>query len=106
MARILIATVPVIGHLKPILSLARSLVSRGHEVSWYSGQKYRDVIASTGAIFYPYVSARDYDDSRIDAEFPGRVVLKGIAQLKYDLKHVFIDAAPGQLTDLEAIAAV
>jgi hypothetical protein len=30
--------------------------------------------------------------------------LRGIAQLKFDMKHVFIDNAPGQMRDLDQIA--
>jgi MGT family glycosyltransferase len=105
MSRILVATVPVIGHIAPILPLARGLIARGHEVRWYSGRKYVSRIESTGARFVSYAQAPDYDDLKFDTQFAGRAVLKGLDQLRFDLKRIFIDAAPGQFADIEAIAS-
>src|SRR5450755_547422 len=103
MPRILVATVPVIGHIVPILPLARGLIARGHEVRWYSGRKYASRIEATGASFVSFAQAHDYDDLKFDSQFPGRSELKGLDQLRFDLKGVFIDAAPGQFADIEAI---
>ena len=103
MSRILVATVPVVGHIAPLLILVRELVGRGHEVRWYSGRKYAGRIETTGARFVTFAQARDYDDLKIDDQFPGRSELKGLDQLRFDLKRVFIDAAPGQFADIEAI---
>jgi UDP:flavonoid glycosyltransferase YjiC (YdhE family) len=103
MTRILIATTPVAGHVTPFVPLARALVARGHDVRWYTGTKYRPQAEASGARFVPYERARDIDDARFDLEFPERGRLRGLAQLKYDLKRVFIDAAPDQLLDIRAI---
>ena len=37
----------------------------------------------------------------MDAEFPERAELKGIAKFKFDIRNVFIAAVPGQVADLE-----
>ncbi|HKO94412.1 MAG TPA: hypothetical protein VJU61_24830, partial [Polyangiaceae bacterium] len=103
MSKILIATVPVAGHIAPFLPLVRALVARGHEVAWYSGRKYRARIQGTGARFFGYVDAPDSDDAALDTTFPERARHQGMAQLKFDMKHLFIDAAPGQLADLERV---
>jgi UDP:flavonoid glycosyltransferase YjiC (YdhE family) len=100
--RVLIATIPVLGHLAPFIPIAKALIARGHEVRWYSGSKYRDRIQATGAQHIPYRTARDFDDARLDEEIRGRTEREGLAKLKLDLKF-FIDAAPGQLADLRAI---
>jgi MGT family glycosyltransferase len=105
MARILFATVPIIGHVAPLLPLARALCARGHEVAWYTGEKHRARVERTGARFFGYQQAREVDESAIDQAFPERTRLKGIAQLKFDMKHYFIDAAPDQLADLTAVIA-
>jgi MGT family glycosyltransferase len=105
MSRILVATVPVIGHIAPILPLARGLVARGHEVRWYSGRKYASRIEATGARFVSFARAPDYDDLKFDSQFAGRAALKGLDQLRFDLKRIFIDAAPGQLADIESIVS-
>jgi UDP:flavonoid glycosyltransferase YjiC (YdhE family) len=73
-------------------------------VRWYTGAKYRSKVEATGAQFAGPEHARDYDDAQIEGEFPGRAHLRGMAQLKFDMKHVFIDNGPGQLHDLQQIA--
>src|SRR4026207_979381 len=103
MARILIATVPILGHIAPFLPLARALVQRGHELRWYTGTKYRARIEATGAQFTGYAHARDFDDAEHNQEFPGRSRLQGLAQLKFDMKKIFIEPAPGQLADIKAL---
>ena len=103
MARILIATTPAMGHVLPLVPLARALVGRGHDVRWYTASKYRARVEASGAQFVGYSRARDFDDARIDEEFPGRSRLRGLAQLKFDMKHVFIDPAPDQAADIREI---
>ena len=39
----------------------------------------------------------------MDAEFPERAKLKGVAKFKFDVREVFIKAVPGQVADLEAL---
>ena len=63
MAKILIATVPILGHVSPFSPLAKGLVARGHEVLWYTGAKYADRATRAGARYLPFVVARDYDDA-------------------------------------------
>lgn len=41
MARVLIATTPASGHINPVLPVARELMRRGHDVHWYTGEKFR-----------------------------------------------------------------
>ena len=103
MPQILIATVPILGHINPMLPLAQALVARGHDVRWYSGRKHAPRIQATGARFVGFKLARDYDDLQLEREFSGRSALKGIDQLRFDLMRIFIDAAPGQLADIEAL---
>ncbi|HEY1327618.1 MAG TPA: hypothetical protein VGI14_11815 [Casimicrobiaceae bacterium] len=38
MARILVGSIPVIGHLNPLVPIVRALRARGHEVHWYMGR--------------------------------------------------------------------
>jgi len=103
-ARILVGSVPVVGHLNPLVPIVRALRARGHEVRWYTGGKYRGKVEATGAQFVAMTHARDYDDAEVDREFPGRTHLRGIAKLKFDMKHVFIDNGGGQLRDLTDVA--
>ena len=103
MARILICTMPITGHVNPAYPIARELVARGNEVVWYGGAKFRRKIEATGARFAPMVAAYDFDDSDYDAAFPGRRNLKGMAKLKFDLINIFVEPSAGQTADIEVI---
>jgi MGT family glycosyltransferase len=105
MARILFGSNPLSGHVRPGLPVAAELVSRGHEVVWYTGAAFRDAIERTGARHVGVTHGLDFDEAHLEATFPGRAAARaGIPQLKYDLRHVFLDPIAGQLRDLRALA--
>lgn len=58
MSRIVFFCIPAHGHTNPTLGVVRELVSRGHEVWYYSYESMRRKIEETGAKF---VSCDDYD---------------------------------------------
>ena len=105
MVHFLIGTIPVVGHVSPVIPIARELVNRGHQVCWYSGGAFQAVIEATGARFAPIRAGLDYSypENVPQAYIDQRNALRGAAQLKFDLKHFFIDAAVGQVEDLKAI---
>lgn len=103
MARFLICSMPLVGHVTPGLPIARALVARGHEVCWYTGQRFQGAVEVTGARYLPMEAARDFDDRDMDAAFPGTVERTGLAAFKFDVKHIFFDAAQGQIADLQRI---
>ena len=103
MARFLVCTIPITGHIGPGLPIARALVERGHEVKWYTGRKFRAKVEATGAHFEPLRAAPDYDDEDLEAMFPGISRLTGLKAFKFGAKHLFLDPASRQLEDLERI---
>jgi hypothetical protein len=93
-----------LGHLAPLLPIARVLIERGHDVRWYSGAKYRARIEATGARPVGYTRARDYDDANVDdAMGHRRAKLRGLAQLKYGTPSAPL-SAPSSPTPLTAPA--
>ncbi|HWO17729.1 MAG TPA: nucleotide disphospho-sugar-binding domain-containing protein [Kofleriaceae bacterium] len=104
MARLLVATVPLTGHVHPMLLLVRALVARGHHVQWYAAKKFARAIQATGAAFAPMRAAHDWDDAEIEAALPALRGTRGLARVKAQLRAMFIDPAPDQLRDLEALA--
>lgn len=58
MSKIVFFCIPAHGHTNPTLGVVRELVSRGHEVLYYSYNIMREKIESAGATF---VSCDDYD---------------------------------------------
>ncbi|PSB13786.1 glycosyl transferase, UDP-glucuronosyltransferase [filamentous cyanobacterium CCP2] len=105
MARFLIGTIPLVGHVSPAVPIARELVNRGHEVWWYTGQTFQAIVEKTGARFAPILSWFDYSDLKnvppdlIDQ----REAAQGIQRIKFDLKNFFINPAVGQVKDLSEL---
>ncbi len=103
MAKFLIATMPITGHVNPCVSISRRLAGLGHEVRWYTGKRFEQKVLATGAEYSPMKAAPDFDERDPDATFPGRKGLKGVAGLRFDFKHLFLDSAVGQHQDLTEI---
>jgi MGT family glycosyltransferase len=103
MGKFLLVTLPFIGHIAPMEPVAQQLIQDGHEVVWYTSKFFQLQVERTGARFQPIINSVDYGDGNYDKYFPKRAAVTGLAQLKFDFKHVFIDPIPGQLQDLEAI---
>ncbi|MEO8609100.1 MAG: glycosyltransferase [Chloroflexota bacterium] len=104
MAKILIGTMGMTGHITPGLPIARKLVERGNQVWWYTTSKFQKKIEATGAVYVPMKAGYDFDDLDLDAAFPGQENLKGLANLKFGIMHVFADGMIGHTQDLEEIA--
>jgi MGT family glycosyltransferase len=51
------------------------------------------------------VSAVDPGESPINERYPERARLEGLAGLKFDLKHLFLDEAPAQIDDVRRLLA-
>lgn len=102
MAEILLLSVPVFGHVKPMLALARELVRHGHRVRWLAGAAFQQRVEATGADFCGFVEGFDYSRPELVPaglqEARGR--LSGLAQLRFDLDTFFIGPCEGFCRDL------
>ena len=58
MSKIVFFNIPAHGHTNPTLGVVKELVSRGHQVWYFSYNTMREKIESAGAAF---VSCDDYD---------------------------------------------
>jgi glycosyltransferase, MGT family len=103
MARILIATMPIPGHVAPFAPVARQLAERGHEVVWYTSHHFQKSVERTGAAFAPLRHAYDFGDMDTEKHFPERKHHTGMAQIRFDFKHIFFDSIAGMLQDLREI---
>ena len=71
MSKIVFFCIPAHGHTNPTLGVVRELVSRGHEVWYYSYNIMREKIESAGATF---ISCDDYDtEQKLNAQDSTRV---------------------------------
>ena len=97
MSSILIATVPIHGHVTPMLAVAREFAERGDRVRFVTGSRFADAVSRTGAEFLALPPLADFDD-RIDLNerFPERVGLKGAASVAFDIEQIFMAPSRAQ----------
>ncbi|MFZ9849831.1 MAG: glycosyltransferase [Vulcanococcus sp.] len=102
MAEILLLSVPVFGHVKPMLAIARELVRRGHRVRWLAGAAFRERVEGTGASFCAFVEGFDYSCPELvpDHLQADRDRLRGLAKLRFDLATFFVGPCEGFCRDL------
>ncbi len=86
-----------------MLLVVRALMARGHDVVWYAASKFRPAIEKAGAAFAPMHSTLDWDDADIEAALPALQNRRGLARVKAQLIHMFIQPMTKQLRDLEAL---
>lgn len=101
--RVLVCAVPSVGHVAPLLALSRAMAARGHDVHVYTGARFRNRVQAAGARFETMSAALDPDGRPLEDFLPELRDLTGLANLRYALKHFFIDSGLGQLTDLREI---
>lgn len=97
MSSILIATVPIHGHVTPMLAVAHFFAERGDRVRFITGARFADAVSRSGAEFLPLPPLADWDD-RLDLNerFPERVGLKGSASVAFDIEQIFMVPAEAQ----------
>ena len=80
MSHFLLTSTPIYGHVAPMLTVSRSLVFRGHQVTMLTfHRKYRGAVESHAMTFQPLPDEVDYDDANLDAWLPGRKQFRGLA---------------------------
>ena len=105
MASVLVCSSPLIGHVTPMLAVAAGLVERGHDVRFLTGQRFEHRVAETGATFVPLPAEADFDDTKLDETFPGRVGLKGPKGIRFDIKEIFMRPGKAQYQAIQAAFA-
>ncbi|NBD25517.1 glycosyltransferase [Paenibacillus glycinis] len=101
MAQILFSTTPLHGHINASLLLAKTLVEKGHEVVWYTGKRFKETIEAIGARHI--AMSFDYDDRKLEEEFPDRRNHAGIEQMKHDMREIFLKPTPTYVREIRSI---
>lgn len=104
--KFLFSTFSAVGHVHPFSSIATELISRGHEVRWFCGPRFRDQISATGAYFLPWSSPICDADVTIGIPDAGT---SGMAASVSQARVIFVDPIVEQVKDykraLEKFAA-
>jgi UDP:flavonoid glycosyltransferase YjiC (YdhE family) len=102
MSSIIIASIPIHGHVAPLLTVAKRFVERGDDVRFVTGARFADKVSATGATFVPLPAEADFDDRYMFEHRPERAKLKGVKALVYDFEHVFARPIKAQYDTLVA----
>ncbi len=106
MSSILIASVPVHGHVTPLLSVARSFVQRGDRVRFLTGTRFASAVEATGAVHIPLQGEADFDDRQDwNQVYPERKSLRGAKSVAFDIEHVFVRPGRDQYRGVMAALA-
>jgi UDP:flavonoid glycosyltransferase YjiC (YdhE family) len=105
MSSIIIASIPMHGHVTPLLTVAKGFVERGDDVRFVTGARFADKVSATGATFVPLPAEADFDDRTLFEHRPERAKLKGVKALVYDFEHVFARPIKAQYDTLVAAHA-
>lgn len=105
MSSILLASVPVHGHVTPLLAIAEGLVRRGDDVRFLTGSRFADRVRASGAQFLSLPESADFDDRVMFDELPERAKLKGVQAISFDIDHFFVRPGKAQCEAIMAAAA-
>ncbi|MET0975999.1 MAG: nucleotide disphospho-sugar-binding domain-containing protein [Leifsonia sp.] len=108
MPSVILCSIPLDGHVAPMLGVARGLVAHGYRVRFLTGARFAAAVRATGAEYLPLPAESDHlDDAAIAAgrERNGER-LTGNAALAANIKRLFLDPAAGQFRALvDAVGA-
>lgn len=105
MADILIASLSPLGHIGPLLTVARGLVDRGDRVTVLTSAQHARAIRAVGAMPRALPAEADFDATRLDADNPGRAQTSGIRRINFDIVHFFIAPMAHQADALSDLLA-
>jgi hypothetical protein len=111
-ARYILASTPVNGHVAPMIGVATTLVEAGHHVRFLTGALFQEAVETAGVRYVPLPAAVDYDARDLDAVFPDRPEGPGLRRLTFDMRHTLLEPMPTQaealrhLVDAEPVDAV
>ncbi|ASO20120.1 UDP:flavonoid glycosyltransferase YjiC (YdhE family) [Actinoalloteichus hoggarensis] len=104
MTRVLIAAVPIHGHVTPMRAIARNLVERGYPVTFLTGQDFRESVERTGARFRSLPSEADLTGP-VNELFPERDTgALRREQIEFDMR-LTIHGLSGQHAAMQEILA-
>ena len=68
--KVIISSVPLLGHLNAVLAIGRILVEEGHKVVGLSATALRERVERISAAFHPFPEAADIDSSDMITAYP------------------------------------
>jgi len=103
MSKIIVLIEPVDGHFNPFIPILKQLVARKHEIICITGRKFKSKVEKIGISFHPLPVQWDPQEQEVYDFFPELKNKKGLAQIKYYLKHIMYDQIPDVIEDLNNV---
>jgi UDP:flavonoid glycosyltransferase YjiC (YdhE family) len=104
MPKVIIAGLPEFANMTPMLAVGRELLTRGHEVFFYTGSKFEDAARATGAGFRAFPPDVDFGEQELSRHLQERSTIPdGPARYAFDIKAGLIDPIPGLLRGLQVL---
>ncbi|KAE9372740.1 glycosyltransferase family 1 protein [Stipitochalara longipes BDJ] len=100
---VVLASVPIYGHIEKFAIIATDLVKRGYPVTFTTGTVWRELVEETGAKFVALQGNADFDGRNFEKAFPAwKSLPPGPARFGY-LRHMLIDQIRDQHESLQEI---
>ena len=95
--RFLFATHPSVGHLQPVVPIARELLGRGHDVRVVAARSFQPVVRELG--LEPLEAGLDWSRADPERAFPAVAGVPPAERYRWLLTNVYADAAARRTTD-------
>lgn len=94
MSKVLFMNLPAHGHINPTIGLVKELIAKGEEVTYLTGEEFREKIEKTGAKFKSfkfYLDDKDDDEDNLRSDLPYEVreAIKMLQRVVKTCKSVF-----------------
>lgn len=104
--KVIITSVPLMGHFNAVLAVGRALIEEGHEVVGLSATHFRDRVERMGARFHAFPGEADIDTSDMMRAYPEFASLRpGPDMTLFYFKRVFADPLALQYQGLKEVMA-
>jgi MGT family glycosyltransferase len=104
--KFLLASTPATGHLNPMLSIGRILISAGHEVAVLTSDIFRRNAEEIGASFHSLPYGANLDFRKIETVIPDIAQIPPGPQRRVALlSNLFVDVVPSQSAGLNRVLA-
>ncbi len=96
MARILLCSAPLTGHVAPMLAIGSRLAEDGADVAILTGTRFEDRARRAGLRFHALPPTCDYDDTALGERFPGRERRPAFLRSLFDAEQMFANLLADQ----------
>ena len=103
MARIVLCSPPLQGHVSPIVRIGGYLLEAGHEVTMITGSRFAEVVERAGMTVVALTGAADFDERDPDSFTPEAAHLSGLALSRHQVMGTFVEPITDQARVLAAV---